>query len=39
MGEMVIVVVQLVGYVGVGMVEFLVDFSGDYYFLEMNMWF
>ena len=36
MGESAVAVAQLVNYVGAGTVEFLLDESGDYYFLEMN---
>lgn len=36
MGEVVVVVVCVVGYVGVGIVEFIM--MGDvFYFMEMNM--
>lgn len=30
-------VVCVVNYVGVGMVEFIVGFDGDFYFMEMNI--
>jgi len=36
MGEAAVKVAQSIGYVGVGTVEFLLDTSGEFYFMEMN---
>ena len=36
MGDAAVRAAQAVGYVGAGTVEFLMDASGDWYFLEMN---
>jgi propionyl-CoA carboxylase alpha chain len=36
MGETAVAAARAVGYVGAGTVEFLLDRSGDYFFLEMN---
>lgn len=37
MGEVVVKVVKFINYVGVGIVEFLVDGNGNFYFMEMNI--
>lgn len=37
MGEVVIFVVKVINYVGVGMVEFLFDEDDLFYFMEMNI--
>jgi len=36
MGEAAVKATRAVGYIGAGTVEFLMDASGDWYFLEMN---
>ncbi|MEY2977584.1 MAG: acetyl-CoA carboxylase biotin carboxylase subunit [Prochlorotrichaceae cyanobacterium] len=36
MGEAAVKVAQAINYVGVGTVEFLLDHSGEFYFMEMN---
>lgn len=40
--DVVWLVVSVIGYIGVGMVEFFVDdlfgWEGEFYFLEMNIW-
>lgn len=38
MGKVVVLVVKVVDYIGVGMVEFLLDKYGYFYFMEMNIW-
>lgn len=37
MGEVVLKVVSVIYYVGVGIVEFLLDDDGVFYFMEMNI--
>lgn len=37
MGKVVVEVGKVVNYCGVGMVEFLFDKNGEFYFFEMNM--
>jgi acetyl-CoA carboxylase, biotin carboxylase subunit len=36
MGEAAVRAAQSIGYVGVGTIEFLLDASGEFYFMEMN---
>ena len=36
MGEVAVRAAEAIGYVGAGTVEFLLDASGDFYFIEMN---
>ena len=36
MGEAAVMAAAAIGYVGAGTVEFLVDATGDFYFMEMN---
>lgn len=38
MGKQVCVLVKVVGYISVGMVEFIVDGVCNFYFFEMNIW-
>ena len=36
MGDAAVAAAAAIGYIGVGTVEFLLDESGKYYFMEMN---